>query len=201
MHNQRIARTRIGAACVLLLLLAALTLVTPWQAVAQSPSARTMSDDSIRQAIVKRFAASKIGANGFQVEVKNGIAILRGQAGVAQHKGVATRLAKLAGAREVDNQIAISPAAKQRMQDALKQKKPAASKAKPPTVRQESTVAVPPPSSGKPTAATAAPASTPVAAAPEAEPETDADTRAPRLAVKPKPEAKRGEARSERRRY
>jgi hypothetical protein len=200
---------------MLALLLSALVTGILVVSAAQAPPAKAMSDDSIRQAILKRFAASKIGANGFQVEVKNGIATLRGQAGVAQHKGVATRLAKLAGAREVDNQITISPAAKQRMQEAFQKRRSTPSAAKTSTGRRQSP---PPASSPTPPRASHSALDTPdtpdsslrgaartpeasTAPATEVNPEPAEDPRAPKFAVKPKAEAKRGEARSERRRY
>ncbi len=42
-----------------------------------------------------------------------GVAILEGRTGVVQHKGTATRLAKLAGATRVDNRIKITEEARQ----------------------------------------------------------------------------------------
>jgi osmotically-inducible protein OsmY len=81
---------------------------------ARSAGTRTpvLSDDALQRAIVRRFAQSKIGANGFSVSVNGGTATLSGVAQVSQHKGVATRLAKAAGAREVINRIEISPDAR-----------------------------------------------------------------------------------------
>lgn len=76
------------------------------------PRIHVLSDDTLQRAIARRFAQSKIGANGFSVTVRGGIATLNGVAQVSQHKGVATRLAKAAGAREVINQIEISPEAR-----------------------------------------------------------------------------------------
>jgi len=73
---------------------------------------QTVSDAEIEKAIRARFAASKIAANKFQVRVQGGTAFLEGQAGVMQHKGTATRLAKAAGAKKVVNRIEISQEAR-----------------------------------------------------------------------------------------
>ncbi len=182
-------------------MMAAMAVLLP-VAAAQAP-AKPMSDESIRQAIVKRFSASKIGANGFQVEVKGGVATLRGEAEVAQHKGVATRLAKLGGAREVDNQITISAAGKQRLRETLQKRKAGARTAKPQAAAGEIEAPARTDQLAKTTSAVPAASSSqesPEGAMPNAE--TDATSGGlPRFAVKPKPEAKRGEARSERRRY
>ena len=72
------------------------------------------SDIDLERAIRARFAKSKIDVNKFEVRVRNGVAILEGSTDVAQHKGVATRLARRAGARRVDNKIQISERAKQK---------------------------------------------------------------------------------------
>lgn len=74
---------------------------------------QTLSDAELESAIQRRFEQSKIGANGFSVRVRNGVAILEGRTGVPQHKGTATRLARLAGARRVDNRIQVSRQARQ----------------------------------------------------------------------------------------
>ncbi len=86
-----------------------------------------LSDEALQRAIISRFAASKIASNGFTVSVSGGRATLRGTAGVAQHKGVATRLAKAAGAREVVNQIVIGEKARA----SLQRKSPAKKKGNP----------------------------------------------------------------------
>ncbi len=68
----------------------------------------------IEKAIRDRFARSKIARNGFQVQVQGGVATLTGQTYVIQHKGVATRLAKTTGAKQVINRIQVSEAARQK---------------------------------------------------------------------------------------
>ena len=80
---------------------------------AAKPAARPANADAqIEAAIRAKFAKSKIGANGFQVRVQGGVATLEGRTDVLQHKGVATRLAKSAGAVAVKNNIQVSDAAK-----------------------------------------------------------------------------------------
>ena len=60
------------------------------------------------------WSSSKIAANGFSVRVHDGEVVLEGTTDVIQHKGTATRLAKLAGARRVDNRIKITEEARQK---------------------------------------------------------------------------------------
>jgi len=71
------------------------------------------SDLEIESAIRTKLAKSKIGKDGIQVHVKNGVAIWTGNTAVMQHKGAATRMAKTAGAVQVQNNIKISDGAKQ----------------------------------------------------------------------------------------
>lgn len=71
-------------------------------------------DRELEKAIRDRFARSKIARNGFQVQVQGGVATLTGQTDVIQHKGVATRLAKTTGAKQVINRIQVSEAARQK---------------------------------------------------------------------------------------
>ena len=75
---------------------------------------RPPSDAALQAAIRARFARSKIAVNGFTVRVRDGVAILEGKTDVAQHKGVATRLARLAGARRVENRIRVSERAREK---------------------------------------------------------------------------------------
>ena len=73
-----------------------------------------LPDATIESGIRFRFQKSKIRSEGFSVKVQGGVAIIEGKTNVIQRKGVATRLAKLAGARAVDNRIQIDPAARER---------------------------------------------------------------------------------------
>ena len=50
----------------------------------------------------------------FKVEVSDGVVILTGKTEIIQHKGVATRLARSMGAKEVRNEIEVSEAARQK---------------------------------------------------------------------------------------
>jgi hypothetical protein len=52
------------------------------------------------------------GKEHFTVSVQGGVATFEGKTNVIQHKGVATRIAKLSGAVAVENHIQISEEAK-----------------------------------------------------------------------------------------
>ncbi|MBK5290784.1 MAG: BON domain-containing protein [Acidobacteriia bacterium] len=73
-----------------------------------------MSDAAIEKAIQARFARSKIAPNKFLVKVQSGVATIEGRTEVIQHKGTATRLAKLGGARQVRNRIEVSQKAREK---------------------------------------------------------------------------------------
>ena len=84
------------------------------------PSAGARQSDAEIEATIKtKLAKSKIGKDGFQVHVKNGIATWQGSTQVVQHKGAATRMAKTAGAIQVVNNIKISDEAKQKSAGSL----------------------------------------------------------------------------------
>ena len=71
--------------------------------------------DALMEAAIRaKFAKSKINADKFQVHVQGGVATIEGKTEVIQHKGVATRLAKGAGARAVNNHVQSSDAARQK---------------------------------------------------------------------------------------
>ena len=74
----------------------------------KSHSQGKFSDEEIEATIKSKLAKSKIGKDGIQVHVKNGIATWTGSTTVMQHKGAATRMAKTAGATQVVNNIKIS---------------------------------------------------------------------------------------------
>ena len=80
----------------------------------KSHAAAKYSDAEIEATIKAKLAKSKIGKDGFQVHVKNGIATWTGSTNVMQHKGAATRMAKTAGATQVVNNIKVSDAEKAR---------------------------------------------------------------------------------------
>jgi hypothetical protein len=73
-----------------------------------SHSQGKFSDAEIEATIKAKLAKSKIGKDGFQVHIKDGVATWSGSTTVIQHKGAATRMAKAAGAIHVINNIKIS---------------------------------------------------------------------------------------------
>ncbi len=80
-----------------------------------SHSQGKFSDAEIEATIKAKLAKSKIGKDGLQVHVKDGVATWTGTTAVMQHKGAATRMAKAAGAIHVVNNIKVtgdSPAGK-----------------------------------------------------------------------------------------
>ena len=108
-------------AAALLLLSTAVWAADPKPAPAHAPAktprptaAPARSDAQIEADIRARFARSKINADKFQVRVQGGVATLDGRTDVIQHKGTATRLARLGGAVAVNNQIQISDAARKK---------------------------------------------------------------------------------------
>jgi osmotically-inducible protein OsmY len=79
-----------------------------------------LSDAQIERDIKARLARSpKISLDKFTVKVQGGIATFEGKTNVIQHKGVATRMAKSAGAKAVVNNIQISDAARKAAADRL----------------------------------------------------------------------------------
>ena len=76
----------------------------------QSHSQGKFSDAEIEATIKAKLAKSKIGKEGFQIHVKEGVATWTGATAVMQHKGAATRMAKTAGAIRVVNNIKVSDA-------------------------------------------------------------------------------------------
>jgi osmotically-inducible protein OsmY len=83
-------------------------------AVAAAAAQAPRGDREVEAAIRARLAQSKIAADRFTVRVQGGMATLEGRTAVSQHKGVATRLAKSAGAQSVVNNIQTGDAARQR---------------------------------------------------------------------------------------
>lgn len=72
-------------------------------------------DSTLAEAVRRAIGRSKIRIDGLRVRAERGVVILEGRADVVQHKAVATRLAKRAGARWVDNRIQLTEAARQRL--------------------------------------------------------------------------------------
>jgi hypothetical protein len=83
-------------------------------------SAEVRTDAAIEADIRARFQRSTIRADGFTVKVVGGgVARIEGKTKVIQRKGTATRLAKLGGARAVENKIQVDEAARAKAADNL----------------------------------------------------------------------------------
>ena len=104
---------------LLLLALAGAFAATPEAKKKPAATAATASDTQIEKDIRARLARSKLAANNIQVIVKNGVATLEGQVKIVQHKGIATRMAKSAGAKQVLNHLKIDEAARQKAANQL----------------------------------------------------------------------------------
>jgi osmotically-inducible protein OsmY len=91
-----------------ILSLLAMSLAAGAGTLTKSHSQGKYSDEEIEATIKAKLVKSKIGKDGIQVHVKNGIATWTGSTSVMQHKGAATRMAKTAGATQVVNNIKIS---------------------------------------------------------------------------------------------
>lgn len=84
-----------------------------------SQPVKVLPDATILANIKAKLAKSKMASAGFQVRVENGTAILEGKTDVIQRKGAMTRLAKKAGARNVQNNIVVSEEAKAKLRAQL----------------------------------------------------------------------------------
>jgi len=82
--------------------------------VSNTPAKPRLSDSQLEAAIRAKFAKSKINEDKFTVRVQGGIATIDGKTDVVQHKGVATRMSKTAGALAVNNRVQVSEAAKKK---------------------------------------------------------------------------------------
>jgi hypothetical protein len=80
-----------------------------------------LNDGQLEAAIRAKFAKSKINADKFTVRVQGGVATIEGKTDVVQHKGVATRMCRTAGAAAVNNRVQVSEAAKQKAAGNLEQ--------------------------------------------------------------------------------
>jgi hypothetical protein len=87
----------------------------------REPVRPKLSDAQLEAAIRAKFAKSKINEDKFTVRVQGGVATIDGKTDVLQHKGVATRMSKTAGAAAVNNRVQVSEAAKQRAAGNLEQ--------------------------------------------------------------------------------
>jgi len=119
----------------LLVCVAALGLIGSGIATAAGPPA--VPDAEVERNIRQRFAKSKIASNAFRVRVLGGVATIDGKTEVVQHKGVATRLARLGGAKSVDNRIEIGEAARAKARASLATGKRQARSIQPRSQRQQ----------------------------------------------------------------
>jgi len=103
------------------------SMAEPQSAARKSPPAAAaksqpkLTDAQLEAAIRAKFAKSKIHEDKFTVRVQGGVAHIDGKTDVIQHKGVATRMARTAGAVMVDNRIQVSQEAKDRAAGNLEQ--------------------------------------------------------------------------------
>ena len=81
---------------------------------AKAPAKPKLNDAQLEAAIRAKFAKSKINEDKFTVRVQGGIATIDGKTNVVQHKGVATRMSKTAGALAVNNRVQVSDAARKK---------------------------------------------------------------------------------------
>lgn len=146
----------------------ALLVLIAFSAFAADPKpAAPVNDAAVESAIRAKFAKSKISTNNFKVTVKSGVALLEGKTDVPQHKGVATRLAKSGGAKQVVNKIQIGEAARQKLSDRLR--KARESRSKPRSASPPKAVAVAPAPQSKPQATPQTSPQTPAQAAAKAD--------------------------------
>ena len=93
----------------------ALPAATPVPTKSKAPAANShVSDAEIDRALRAKFAKSKISVDKFTAHVQGGVVTIEGKTDVIQHKGVATRMAKNAGAIAVVNNVVISEGARER---------------------------------------------------------------------------------------
>ncbi|MCU1237841.1 MAG: hypothetical protein JWP63_5808 [Candidatus Solibacter sp.] len=90
---------------------------TPAKRPSATPASRAaaqpkLTDAQLEALIKAKFAKSKIHEDKFTVRVQGGVAHIEGKTDVLQHKGVATRMSRTAGAVMVDNRVEVSQAAK-----------------------------------------------------------------------------------------
>ena len=85
----------------------------------RAPGKPQLGDKQIEAAIRAKFAKSKINAEHFTVSVQGGVAIVDGRTDVIQHKGVATRMCKTAGAIAVNNRVQVSESARRKAAGSL----------------------------------------------------------------------------------
>lgn len=91
----------------------------PTPATPAAQGAKPKTDAEIEKDFRERLKRSKLAASGFTIRVQGGVATLEGSTNVVQHKGVATRMAKSAGAKAVVNRIRVSDEARAKSSENL----------------------------------------------------------------------------------
>lgn len=92
----------------------------PGRSSTSATSGRSPSDVTLESRIRQKFAQSKSASmDRFTVRVAGGVAVIEGKTSVPQRKGAATRMAKAAGARSVDNRIQVSEEGKAKARASL----------------------------------------------------------------------------------
>lgn len=94
------------------------------------------SDAAVELEIRARLARSKLASRQIQVRMQGGIATLTGEVDIVQHKAIATRMAKSAGAQKVENRIRITPEARRAAAEKMRSIRRSASRR--PTERRRS---------------------------------------------------------------
>lgn len=74
----------------------------------RKPPPASKPDAELEAEIKRRFARSKASEENFTIKVRNGIVTIEGRTDVPQRKGAATRMAKSAGAKRVNNLVEVS---------------------------------------------------------------------------------------------
>ncbi len=95
------------------------TAVKPHARVAGSQARPSISDEEIERRFREKAAASAIASEDFRIYAQGGVATIEGHSGSVQHKALATRLAKSAGAVMVVNRIRVDAEARRQAAESL----------------------------------------------------------------------------------
>ena len=89
----------------------------------RKPPPASKPDAELEAEIKRRFARSKASEENFTVKVRNGIVTIEGRTNVPQRKGAATRMAKSAGAKRVNNLIEVSEGGRKKAAENLRKRR------------------------------------------------------------------------------
>ena len=95
----------------------------PKRTTRKPPPPDSKPDAELEAEIKRRFARSKSSDENFTVKVRNGVATIQGRTDVPQRKGSATRMAKSAGAKRVNNLIEVSEGGRKKAAENLKKRR------------------------------------------------------------------------------